>query len=300
MPIHGEFNDTPFEIEEHPARDPQERYDEDFRRITPGYFQAMQIPLLRGRLLNDNDQPSSLPALVVDETFARRYFPGEDPIGKHIRLRKVVEIVGVVGAVRSHTLQQAPQPTMYLPFAQEQSDNLHLVIRTSADPSNLSDAVRRIVAGQDPDVALSSFEAMDRFISASLSGALFDTLLLGLFASLALLLAMAGVFGVFSYIVTQQTHEIGVRMALGAPRSQILRQVLARGARLATMGVGVGLAAAFFLTKVLASQLYEVQPRDPFAFAFSAILLIAVAVTACAVPARRAMNVDPIVALRHE
>jgi putative ABC transport system permease protein len=300
MPIHGEFNDVPFDIEEHPAHNPQERYDEDFRRITPGYFQAMQIPLLRGRLLNDNDQPSSLPVVVVDETFARRYFPGEDPIGKHIRRGKATEIVGVVGAVRSHTLPQAPQPTMYLPFAQEQSDNLHLVIRSSTDPSTLSDAVRRIVAAQDPDVALSSFETMDSFIAASLSGALFDTLLLGLFAGLALLLAMAGVYGVFSYIVAQQTHEIGVRIVLGAPRSQILRQVLARGARLAVTGVAVGLAAAFFLMKVLASQLYEVQPRDPFAFAFSAILLITVAVTACAVPARRAMKVDPIVALRCE
>jgi putative ABC transport system permease protein len=300
MPIHGEFNDAPFDIEEHPARSPQERYDEDFRRVTPGYFQAMQIPLLRGRLLNDNDQPSSMSCVVVDETFARRYFPGEDPIGKHIRLGKTAEIVGVVGEVRSHTLQQAPQPTIYMPFAQEQSDNLHLVIRASADPFTLSDAVGRIVAAQDPDVALSSFETMDSFINASVSGSLFDTLLLALFAGLALLLAMAGVYGVFSYIVAQQTHEIGVRMALGAPRGRILGQVLGRGARLTAMGIGVGLAGAFFLMKVLASQLYEVQPRDPSTFAFSAILLIAAAVTGCTIPARRAMKVDPIVALRHE
>ncbi len=179
MPIHGEFNDTPFEIVEQPSRSPEDRYDEDFRRVTPGYFQAMQIPLLRGRMLNDGDQPSSLACVVVDEPFARRYFPNEDPIGKHIRLGKAVEIVGVVGGVRNHTLQTAPQPTMYLPFAQEQSDNLHLVMRTSSDPATLSDAVRRIVAAEDPDVALSGFETMDGFIAASVSGTFFDTLLLG-------------------------------------------------------------------------------------------------------------------------
>jgi putative ABC transport system permease protein len=300
MPIHGELNDVPFEIIEQPAKNPEEKYDEDFRRVTPGYFQAMQIPLLRGRLLNENDQPGSAAVIVIDEPFARRYFPNEDPIGKHIRSLGVREIVGVVGGVRNHALQAPPQPTMYLPFAQEQSGNLHLVIRTSARPAELSDEVRRIVAAQDPEVALSAFETMNQFITDSLSGTLFDTLLLGIFSALALVLAIAGVYGVFSYIVTQQTHEIGVRMALGARPGQILRQVLARGISLAAIGAAVGLGAAWFIVRVLDNQLYDVQPRDPAAFAVAATLLVAVAALACALPARRAMKIDPVVALRYE
>jgi len=300
MPIHNEFNDMLFDIVEHPPRAPQDRDDEDFRSVTPAYFQTMQIPLLRGRLPDGHDRPSSPFCAVVDEPFARRYFPKEDPIGKHLRFGETVEIVGVVAGVRNHTLRTPPRPTIYLPFAQFPSDKLHLVVRASAAPAALSEAIRRVIAVQHPDLALSGFETMDRFISQSVSGAVFDTLLLGLFALLALILAVAGVYGVFSYIVTQQTHEIGVRMALGARPARMLGRFLARGARLATMGAALGLAAAFFLMKVLATQLYEVTPRDPLAYGAAAALLIAVALLACAIPARRAMKVDPIVALRYE
>jgi putative ABC transport system permease protein len=300
MPIHNEFNDMFFDIVEHPLRVHEERYDEDFRRVTPGYFQAMQIPLLRGRALDNRDQPSSPLCAVIDEPFAHRYFPNEDPIGKHLRFGETIEIVGIVAGVRNHSLQTVPQPTIYLPFAQSHSDNLHLVVRTSAASVALSDAIHRIVAGLDPDVALSGFETLEGFIAQSVSGAVFDTMLLGLFATLALILSMAGVYGVFSYIVTQQTHEIGIRMALGARPVQVLSQFLARGVRLTAMGGVLGLSGAFFLMNVLAAQLYEVKPRDPLAFAAAAALLVVVGLFACAIPARRAMKVDPLVALRHE
>lgn len=300
MPIHNETNDTTFDIAEHPSSNPQDRYDEDFRRVTPGYFQAMHIPLMRGRLITDSDMISSAPVAVIDEPFARRYFHGEDPVGKHIRLQEPIEIVGVVGGVRNHSLRMEPQPTIYLPFAQQQSDNLHLVVRSSADPAALSESVQQTVASADPDAALSGFETMQQFIDSSLSDAFFDTLLLGLFAALALVLAMAGVYGVFSHIVTAQTREIGIRMALGAQRGQILNRVLVRGLALAAFGATLGLAAAFFLTNVLASQLYEINARNPFIFVSSTAILICVAILACSVPARRAMKVDPMVALRHE
>jgi putative ABC transport system permease protein len=300
MPIHNEMNDTTFDIAEHPSSNPQDHYDEDFRRVTPGYFQAMHIPLMRGRLITDTDVASSASVAVIDEPFARRYFKGENPVGKHILLQGPKEIVGVVGGVRNHSLRMAPQPTIYLPFAQLQSDNLHFVIRTSTDPAALSENVQRIVTSADPDAALSGFETMQHFIDSSLSNVFFDTLLLGLFAALALVLAMAGVYGVFSHIVTAQTREIGIRMALGARRGQILNRVLVHGITLAALGAILGLAAAFFLTNVLASQLYEINARNPLIFVFSAATLICVAILACSVPARRAMKVDPMVALRYE
>jgi putative ABC transport system permease protein len=300
MPIHNEFNDTFFDIVEHPASDPNNRHDEDFRRVTSGYFAAMRIPLLRGRLPDDRDTASAPPVVVIDEPFARRYFAGEDPIGKHIRFGDAAEIVGIVGGVRNHALRSAPRPSMYLPFAQEQSDNLHLVVRATADPAALSDAIRRIIAAQDPDVALSGFESMDQFIAQSVAGDRFDALLVGLFAALALILAMAGVYGVFSYIVAQQTHEIGVRMALGAHPRQMLGEILLRGGRLAAAGAILGAGGAWFVTRALKAQLYGVTPHDPVAFGGAVVVLIAVALIACAIPARRAMRVDPLLALRYE
>jgi putative ABC transport system permease protein len=300
MPIHNELNDTAFTIEEHPAPIPGSRYDEDFRRITPGYFQAMQIPLLRGRFLNDSDGPDSPAHMLIDEPFAKQYFPHEDPIGKHIRLDKSVEIVGVVAGVRNHNLQTAPRPTMYVPFAQAQSDSLHVVIRGSSASSMLSTIVGRVISAENPDTALSPFETMNDWIASSVSNTFFDTLLLGIFAALALVLAMVGVYGVFSQIVAQQSRDIGVRIALGARPDQILKLVLGRGVLVAGLGALIGVIGAYFLMGVLASQLYEVTPREPMVFLFSSALLVLVAILACAIPARRAAKIDPIVALRYE
>jgi putative ABC transport system permease protein len=301
MPIHNEFNDAAFAIVEHPQKDMQDRDDEDFRRVENGYFEAMRIPLLRGRLPTEHDHAAGANVLAIDEPFARRHFPNEDPIGKHIRFGEpVFEIIGIVGGVRNHNLRTPPRPTMYIPFTHDQSDRIHLVIRTGSDSATLAGAVRQIVKSEDPEVAISAFETMEQVLSDSVSGARFNALLLGLFSGLALVLGMAGVYGVFSYIVAQQTREIGVRMALGARPGQMLRLILGRGALLAGGGAVLGLAAAFFLTGVLSSQLYGVAPRDPVTFAGSALVLVTVALAACAIPARRAMRVDPLIALRCE
>ena len=279
----------------------QDRDDEDFRRVENGYFEAMNIPLLRGRLLDERDRTATARVLLIDEPFARRYFPGEDPVGMHIRFGDpVFEIIGVVGGVRNHNLRTAPRPTFYIPFTHDQSDRLHLVIRTASDSAALAGVVRRIVRSEDPEVAISAFETMEEALSASVSGERFNALLLGLFAALALSLGMVGVYGVFSYIVAQQTREIGVRMALGARPGQMLRLILRRGALLAAGGSVLGITAAFFLTGVLSTQLYGVAPRDPLTFAGAALVLVAVALAACAIPARRAMRVDPLIALRCE
>lgn len=306
MPLSGDQNDTLFRILEHPDSDPKRVKDAEFRVVTPGYFSALRIPLLRGSLFDEQYRPSSQRVVMIDESFARQFFPGEDPIGKHLSIYSGAagyltrEIIGVAGGVRSFSLQIPPQPTMYFPFTQAEPDHLHLFVRSDADPRSLADPIRRIVAGQDRDVALATFQTLDRFVSESVAGNRFDTILLGLFAALALVLAMAGVYGVLSYIVAQQTHEIGVRMALGAHPARMLRLVLGRGVCLAAIGAGLGSVAAFFLVRVLATQLYDVKPRDPAIFAIAAALLIAVAVAACALPARRAMRVDPLVALRYE
>ena len=299
MPLNGEYNDTFFTIAEHPARDPRQKEDADYRSTNLGYFETMRIPLLRGRMFARRELGRPL-VILVDEPFAKRYFPGEDPIGKHIVLSKPCEIIGVVGGVRAHSLQMAPRPTMYLPFDQSGSDSFHIVVRAPGDPSAPAGAIRRIVAAEDPDVALAAFETMDRLVARSAAAERFDAVLLGVFAALALALAVAGVYGVFSYLVARQTHEIGVRMALGARPGQMLKLVLRRGLLLAGGGAAIGSAAAVILVRIPAKRLYGVEARDPATFALAAALLVGAALAACALPARRAMKVDPLIALRYE
>ena len=306
LPLNNEHNDTLFRVAEHPGSKPGDLNDADFRVPTLGYFETIGIPLLRGRLFEERDGPRSPRVVVVDEPFVRRYFPGEDPVGKHLSVYSGAagylpsEIIGVVAGIRNDSLQIPPRPTMYFAYAQADSDHLHLLVRTAGDPESLAGPIRRLVAAQDPDVALSAFQTLNHLVGESVSGDRFNTVLLGLFAALALLLAMAGVYGVFSYLVSQQTHEIGVRMALGAEPGRMLRLILRRGALLAVAGVCLGAVAASFLVRVLANQLYEVKPRDPAVFAAAALVLVAVALAACWIPARRAMRVDPLVALRCE
>jgi putative ABC transport system permease protein len=306
LPLNNEHNDTMFRVPEHATAKPAGLNGADFRVPTPGYFETIRIPLLHGRLFEERDRASSPRVVVVDEPFARQFFPGEDPIGKHLSVYSGAagylpfEIAGVVAGIRKDSLQIPPRPTMYFAFAQADSDHLHILVRTAGDPESLAGPIRKLVAAQDPDVALSAFQTLDHIVAESVSGDRFNTALLGLFAVLALVLAMAGVYGVFSYVVTQQTHEIGVRMALGAEPGQMLRLILRRGALLAGTGVCLGAVAASFLVSVLASQLYEVKPRDPSVFAGAALLLVAVALAACWIPARRAMHVDPLAALRSE
>jgi len=282
--------------------------------IEPGYFQAMNIPLKRGRLLTSDDNEHSRLVATVDEAFAQRYFPGQDPVGKHINMKGVdrpLEIVGVVRHVKQWGIdsddKQSLHAQLYAPLMQrtdqeiqQSATGIDVVLRTEAAHPATLQSIRNVIGRMNQGQFIYDVRPLDEVISKSLAAQRFSMILLGVFAALALLLASVGIYGVVSYLVGQRTHEIGIRMALGAQRWHILGLVLERGARLATVGVGLGLAAALGITRLMASLLYGVGATDPLTFAGVTILLVLVALAACYIPARRATKVDPLVALRYE
>jgi len=247
------------------------------------------------------NDPQPVPAIIINETFARRFFPDEDPIGKRMRIiaSPWLTVVGVVGDIRHIGLQAPPNPEMYLSALQEPSGSMAVMVRTSGDPLMLAAAVREQVAALDQDLPV-AITTMDQIRSDSMGGQRFNALLLGVFAALALGLAVVGVFGVINYSVAQRTHEIGVRIALGAKRSDIFKLVVGQGMVLALLGVAIGLGGAIALTRLIAGLLFGVSPTDFATFAVVSLLLAIVALAASYIPARRAMNVDPMVALRCE
>ena len=303
------------------------------RSIAPGFFDVLGIRLLRGRDFEPRDISANMaawawmdspegkkesaeaeknggcaldedPVAIVSEGFARKYISG-NPIGKHFRTcdskdsAAWTEIIGVVNDVRDHSLQTfAPTMAFYTPFAG--ADSGVLVTRTSADPMAAVPAIERAVRSVNKGAAITQIATVDQVLAESDAEPRFEAMLFGSFGVLGLLLAMIGIYGVISYSVAQRTHEIGVRMALGARRGDVLRMMLGQGASLTIAGIAVGLAGAFGLTRFLRSRLFEVTPTDPATFAGVAILLLATAIAACWIPARRAMKVDPMVALRHE
>jgi len=281
----------------------------DYREITPGFFSAMGIPLKDGRFFLATDSPASNKVVIVNEAFVRAHFPARNPVAEHIFLgNDSCEIVGVVGDVKSYLDQPAP-PTTFIPAAQASYDTSRLfegwfprtiVIRASVDPRSLSQAVREALASVDPMVPTGQTRSMEQVLSRSLALRTFMMTLLGLFAGLALLLASVGIYGVISYAVSQRTHEIGIRVAIGASASHVLRLVLAEGLQLILTGAALGLAGSLLLAKLLATMLFEVSPTDPAILATVTATLVTVALAACYIPARRAMRVDPIIALRHE
>jgi putative ABC transport system permease protein len=275
------------------------------RTLTPDYFKAMGIPLLKGRAFTDQERADAPRALIINEALARKYFPGEDPIGKRLgfdEAEKQVwwEVVGVVGNVKHKRLDLEAKPELFFPYEQQPQNFLSMVVRTSQDPGGMAGAVRSQVLSLDPEQPVFDIKTMDERLSKSVSQSRFITLLLAAFSGLALILSAVGVYGVMSYTVTQRTHEIGIRMALGAQAGDVLRLVLGQGMKLTLIGVGLGLAAALLLTRVMASLLYGVTATDPLTFVAVAALLSAVALLACFIPARRALKVDPMVALRYE
>jgi len=282
--------------------------------IEPGYFDAMTIPLKRGRFLTPQDNEHSPLVAVIDESFADQYFPHQDPIGKHINVKGVerpLEIVGMVGHVKQFGLdtddKESLHAQLYCPFMQmadkdmqQTAPGVDVVLRSEeAHPATL-DAIRNAVASTNGQQFIYNARTFDEIISKSLAAQRFSMILLGVFAALALLLASVGIYGVISYVVGQRTHEIGIRMALGAERLHILRLILGRGAMLALAGVALGLGSALGLTRLMASLLYGVRATDPTTFVGVALLLALVALAACYFPARRASRVDPMVALRYE
>ncbi len=276
------------------------------------YFSTMGIPLLRGRLFTPEDRIGSQPVAVISEAIAKLLWPGEDALGKrlgHPFPNMMQTVVGIVGDVNDGPLGSNPGPHFYLPYLQLPDDYIvygnliipmNLVVRTSTEPASLASAVVAQIHSLDPQLAVANIRTMDQEMTSSVAAPRFNTFVLSLFAFLALFLAAIGIYGVLAYAVAQRSHEIGIRMALGAQQRDVMRLILAQGARLALVGIAIGTLAAFGLTRLMSSLLYGISASDPLTFAAVAVVLLAVALAACYVPARRAMRVDPIVALRHE
>ncbi|HWS87826.1 MAG TPA: ABC transporter permease [Pyrinomonadaceae bacterium] len=306
LPLSGEAATTGFDIEGRPAEPGREPVGE-VQSVAPGYFRTMGIPLLGGREYDRRDTFGSAPVVVINEALARQYFPGEDPLGKRIKPGfstagpgVMREIVGVVGNVRHRGLDAESRPAFYFADAQMPMWGLTLVVRAAADPAALAGPVRERVRELDPDVPVYRVRTIEDFVSISVAEPRFNTLLIGLFAALALLLTVVGIYGVTSYAVTQSRRELGIRVALGARPRDIIRLMLGRGLVLTLAGLGVGLAAVFGLTRYMAGMLFGVRPLEPATLALLSLLLGSVALLACYLPARRAAKVDPLVALKSE
>ncbi len=308
LPLAGPNSRWAFKVLGRPEPAPGEPPVAQYNSVSPDFFRALRIPLLAGRLFTEIDSRGGTGVMIINESMAHRFWPDEDPIGQHVSPYINVEdgelttfeIMGIVGDVRYQGLGTEAQPRMYVPHAQQCSSTMSFALRTSVDPASLMGAVRGKIATVTSEQAPYDFKTMDRRLTDSVGRQRFSMLLFGIFAFLALVLASSGIYGVLSYTVAQRTHEIGVRMAIGARRSNVLRQVLKQGFVLAVVGLAIGLLGSWALTRTLSSQLYEVSPADPVTFIAVSALLLMVALLACYLPARRATKVDPMVALRCE
>lgn len=310
-----------FSVLGHAAPPPDQRPRAGYNEVSAGFFRTFKIPLKKGRYLDEHDTQTAPWAVVVNETFARRFFPKEDPIGQQILLRydpypvdeeRPREIVGVVGDVKHFGLEQAAPPFIYASYLQQPAVFpggaivAHLwkalAIRTApgAPRQDLAAAVKKIVTDLDPDQPVADVKTMDQVLAQSMGGYEFYMRLLGIFAGLAVFLAMMGIYGVMSYFVNERTREIGIRIALGAQGGDVLRLVTKTGLKLAALGVLIGVALAIGLARVIASFLFGVKPTDPVTHASVAAALVAVALLACFLPAHRATKIDPIAAIRYE
>jgi len=304
VPLSGDDFVLGFDIQGRPPDAPGTEPSTNYYAVTPDYFTAMGIPLRRGRLFTEQDTKDAPRVAIISEAMAKQFFPDEDPIGKRIHVTNgpVVyrEIVGIVGNVKQYGLDEKTPVETYEPFAQQPVSFMSLVVRTTGDPTALSGAIRGEVLSLDKEQPVSSIRTLDQLISTSIAQQRFAMLLLGVFAVVAMVLAAVGIYGVMSYSVTQRTHEIGIRMALGASSTNVLRLVVGHGMRLTLIGIGLGLILAFLLTRLMATLLFDVSATDLTTFAVFSVSLTAIALVACLVPARRALKVDPMVALRYE
>jgi putative ABC transport system permease protein len=305
VPGEGYGGDSGFAIAEHPPLPLGKMAYAIVRWADPGYFAALGIPLLRGQTFDDNRRPEKTHEAIISQAFVRQYFPGEDPIGKHLVTigRQSFTIVGVVGDTRFHVANPV-QPIMYFPivplYGGKVPNYATLAVRSSFDVTSLALPIQRVVQELDPELAVSDILTMDQVIGKSTLEHRFEATLLVAFAVLSLALAAVGLFGVLSYIVAQRTQEIGIRVALGAQKSDVLRLVVGQGMMPASIGMGLGIIAALGITRLLSSLLYGVKPTDPLTFASVLLILAGVAALATYLPARRAAKVDPMVALRYE
>jgi putative ABC transport system permease protein len=283
----------------------------DYREITPDYFHTLGVPLLAGRFFQLGDAPESAKVTIINAAFARKYFPNQNPVGQPLTLdrdRVELEIVGVTGDVRSSLNEPAP-PTFFVPVAQADFDSDQLfqgwfptsiLVRTAANPLSLSHALEAAVRNADPNIPVGRIQSMDEVLAISLASKRLLMALMSVFAGLALVLAAVGIYGVLSYSARQRTHEMGIRMALGARPSDVVKLVVGQGFKMTLVGLGIGIVGALVLVRFLAGLLFGVKATDPLTFAAVSVLLLAVGMLAAYIPARRAAKVDPMVALRHE
>jgi putative ABC transport system permease protein len=301
LPMRGDYV-LSFTIKGRPPLRPGEGASANYRSASAGFFQTLGIPLRHGRVFSEQDTSTAPMVAVVDEAFVQRYFPGEDAIGQGVDIGNgtdgFYQIVGVVGNVRASGLAIAPEPTVYIHSKQDPFSTMWVAVRTDGDPLQQAGAVRQIVRAIDPSLPAYSMVTLASVVSDSVAQRRFSMLLLAGFAAIAVFLAGIGLYGVVAYTVSLRTQEIGVRMAIGAQPGDVLRMVVGDGMRLALIGVAAGIVGALALGRFISSLLFEVTAFDPVSYAAPAMLLLAIAALACYVPARRAMGVDPLTALR--
>jgi putative ABC transport system permease protein len=305
LPLSGAAMSTTFTIEGRAPTLPQERPVADYTIASPGFFGALRIPLMRGRPFNDQDSATSPGVVLINEAMATRFWPGEDPLGKTISVsigqyKGQRQVVGIVADVRRAALSDEPRPEMYVPYAQHPEGFMFMVARTRSNAPGLAPLVRREVLALDRDQPITQIRTMEEVVSSSESKRRFNLLLLCLFAGLALVLSVVGIYGVVSYSITQRTREIGIRMALGSQPGQVVRLVVRQGMLPALLGIAFGLLAAYILTRIMSSMLYQISATDPLVFLLASGALTLVALLATYIPAYRAAKIDPAVALRQE
>jgi putative ABC transport system permease protein len=309
MPFSGGKVSSDFRIDEQSKPEPGKEPGASIRSVTSEYFQAMKIPLLKGRYFTEQDRRGGVGAAIINQTLAAAYFPNEDPLGKHISRiganqndgdPEQWEIVGVIGDVHHNSLTKAATPELYLPFQQNSWNWGNFFVRTTNDPVSLTRNFAEAIRSGDKTVPVTNIQPLAQAISDTVAQTRFYTLLFALFGVTGLLLTLTGIYGVISYTVSQQTQEIGIRLALGAQARDVLKLVIGKGLILTTIGIGIGLFGAMGLTRLMQALLFDVSATDPLTFTGVAFALAFVALLACYIPARRAMKVDPMVALRYE
>ncbi len=305
LPFAAFHSGTSVDIEGRPLLPVTDKLKTGVMVTDANYFRAMQIPLKRGRLFTDQEAAEMRHVVVINEAFVRQHFPNEDPLGKRVTIymkddNQPCEIIGVVGDSKHMSLDAEVRPMSYWPHPELASSGMTFVIRTRGDAASVTSAARNVIRALDPEQSVADVRTMESLIGTSVARARFNTLLLTIFAIVALLLASLGIYGVMAYSVVRRTHEIGVRMALGASGRDMLRLIVRRGMTLALAGVAIGVAASFALTRLMETLLFNVSATDPLTFAGIPLLLAFVAMLACLIPARRAAKVDPMVALRYE
>jgi predicted permease len=306
LPLSGTNSDSSFSIEGRNHMAEQVFPDEEIRNITPEYFSALKVPLLRGRFLNEGDQWEGPGVVVVNNTFAKKWWPNEDAVGKRITFSdtskpdvKWITVVGIVGDMRHRGLDQDVKPEFYFAHNQNPYRNMILTVRSKQDPRSLTSAIRREISSLDPDLPAANVRTLEQVTADSIAPRRLSVALITVFAAVALVLASVGIYGVMSFLVVQRTHEMGVRMALGAQRRDVFALVIGRAAKLVLIGSAIGLVLAIISSRALSAMLYNVAALDVSTFALVTIALGAVALLASYIPAQRATKADPMIALGH-